>query len=71
MDTDFDADEADPARMSESPGYAGWLRVPGSLLWDDLGALLLMQTQSLMDLWPLAKDDPEQVYRHPLGPVRG
>ncbi|ATY67167.1 hypothetical protein A9K55_000010 [Cordyceps militaris] len=71
VEAGFDVDEADAERLSESPGYDGWLRLQGSLVWDDLSALMLMQTQFLMDLWPLAKDDPEKVYRHPLGPVRG
>lgn len=68
VEAGFNAEEED---LSESPGYEGWLRLQGSLLWDDLSALMLMETQSTMELWPLAKDDPQKVYRHPLGPVSG
>lgn len=71
VESGFNAAEQDPGRMQESPGYEGWLRLQGSLLWDDFSALMLMQTQFPMELWPLAKDDPQKIYRHPLGPVQG
>ncbi|KAJ3484127.1 hypothetical protein NLG97_g7137 [Lecanicillium saksenae] len=71
VESGFNPEEEDPGRMEESPGYEGWLRLQGSLLWDDFSALMLMHTQYPMELWPLAKDDPEKIYRHPFGPVKG
>lgn len=47
----------------ESPGYKGTLRILGSLLWDELGALLIMQSAFLENLWPMAMHDAEGVYR--------
>ena len=67
----FDINKEDPGRLCESPGYEGWLRLQGSLLWDDLGALTIMETESLMELWPLAEDDSQKAYRHPLGRAFG
>ncbi|OAA55088.1 hypothetical protein ISF_08009 [Cordyceps fumosorosea ARSEF 2679] len=61
VEAGFDVNHQDPERVVESPGYQGWLRLPGSLLWDDLGAVMLMQTQHLMELWPLAEDDAAKV----------
>ncbi|PKS08187.1 hypothetical protein jhhlp_005463 [Lomentospora prolificans] len=49
----------------ESPGYSGTLRVLGSLLWDDLGAMLVNQGPHLADLWPLAMSHPKSVYEGP------
>lgn len=40
----------------------------GSLLWDHLGPMMLMQTQFPDDLWPLATHHPRKVYE---GPARG
>ncbi|KAH8650991.1 hypothetical protein BX600DRAFT_472889 [Xylariales sp. PMI_506] len=65
VDPDFDPNEENP-HAEESPGYSGTMRILGSLLWDDLGALIVMQTQGLFDLWPLAMNHPFQVY---VGPV--
>ncbi|KAF5671249.1 hypothetical protein FHETE_4219 [Fusarium heterosporum] len=48
---------------SESPGYQGTLRILGSLLWDELGALLVTQSALLVDLWPMVISDPENTYR--------
>ncbi|KAF9767770.1 hypothetical protein IL306_015027 [Fusarium sp. DS 682] len=47
----------------ESPGYRGTLRILGSLLWDELGAMLVMQNALLKDLWPMAMHDAEGIYR--------
>ncbi|KAF5693114.1 hypothetical protein FDENT_2256 [Fusarium denticulatum] len=47
----------------ESPGYKGTLRILGSLLWDELGALLVMQSAFLEHLWPMAMHDAEGIYR--------
>ncbi|VTT78466.1 unnamed protein product [Fusarium fujikuroi] len=47
----------------ESPGYKGTLRILGSLLWDELGALLVMQSAFLENLWPMAMHDVEGIYR--------
>ncbi|RKL31590.1 hypothetical protein BFJ72_g10994 [Fusarium proliferatum] len=47
----------------ESPGYKGTLRILGSLLWDELGALLVMQSAFLENLWPMAMHDAEGIYR--------
>jgi hypothetical protein len=65
VDQDFDATKP-REREEESPGYDGTLRVLGSVLWDDLSALVVLQTQHLEDLWPLALDHPLGVY---VGPV--
>ncbi|KAI1751549.1 hypothetical protein F4782DRAFT_540824 [Xylaria castorea] len=59
----------DPAqgadRPAESPDYGGTLRVLGSLLWDDLSALVASHTQHLESLWPLAMNHPSHVYVGP------
>ncbi|KAJ9416839.1 hypothetical protein FOXG_13011 [Fusarium oxysporum f. sp. lycopersici 4287] len=47
----------------ESPAYKGTLRIQGSLLWDELGALLIMQSAFLENLWPMAMHDAEGIYR--------
>lgn len=65
VDADFDPEEG-LGRAGESPGYEGTLKVRGSLLWDDLAALVATQTQHLSDLWPLALKHPQRVY---VGPV--
>ncbi|KAK8076516.1 hypothetical protein PG994_003788 [Apiospora phragmitis] len=52
-------------RSDESPFFDGSLRVLGSLVWDDVGALLLTQTQGLAELWPLAMEHPLEVYVGP------
>ncbi|KAI1123769.1 hypothetical protein F5Y10DRAFT_280694 [Nemania abortiva] len=59
----------DPAegadRPAESPGYGGTLRVLGSLLWDDLSALVASHSQHLEKLWPLAMSRESHVYVGP------
>ncbi|KAL7896714.1 hypothetical protein HDV63DRAFT_378348 [Trichoderma sp. SZMC 28014] len=70
IDVDFDPNAPDDERSEESPGYSGVLRVLGSVLWDDLGALLVTQTQHLSDLWPLAMNHPHSVYQGPLGEIQ-
>ncbi|KAL6897607.1 hypothetical protein GGI43DRAFT_97691 [Trichoderma evansii] len=69
IDADFDPNEPADERSEESPGYSGVVRVLGSLLWDDLGALVLSQTQHLFELWPLAMNHPQNVYEGPLGQI--
>lgn len=49
-------------RPDESPGYSGTLRILGSLLWDDLSALVASHSQHLESLWPLAMNHPSLVY---------
>ncbi|KAM0338454.1 hypothetical protein ACHAPU_011331 [Fusarium lateritium] len=61
VDTTYDPSEV--AEDSESPGYQGTLRILGSLLWDELGAMLITQSASLTNLWPMAISDPESTYR--------
>ncbi|KAF4950773.1 hypothetical protein FGADI_7969 [Fusarium gaditjirri] len=51
------------AENVESPGYKGTLRILGSLLWDELGALMVMQSEVLENLWPMAMHDAESIYR--------
>lgn len=54
----------------ESPGYKGTLRILGSLLWDELSALLTVQSAFLENLWPFAMSDADKVYRGlGVGPV--
>ncbi|KAL7934005.1 hypothetical protein V8C35DRAFT_322167 [Trichoderma chlorosporum] len=67
IDADHNPDEVDSERLEESPGYTGVMRILGSLLWDDVGPLMFMQTQYLLDLWPLAMHHPLGVYEGPLG----
>ncbi|KAI0098899.1 hypothetical protein GGR51DRAFT_417210 [Nemania sp. FL0031] len=65
VEADFDpAKGAD--RPAESPGYGGTLRVLGSLLWDDLSAMIASHSQHPETLWPLAMNHPSHVY---VGPV--
>ncbi|KAJ6440997.1 BUD22 domain-containing protein [Purpureocillium lavendulum] len=71
VDVDFDPEDKDEQRDAESPGYEGTLRILGSLLWDDVGAMLQLQTQHLADLWPLAMNDGRLVYQGPLYRGRG
>jgi hypothetical protein len=65
VDPDFDPEEEN-THSEESPGYSGEVRILASLLWDDLGAMNMMQTQGLFDIWPLAMKHPLKVY---VGPV--
>ncbi|KAK8015611.1 hypothetical protein PG991_008499 [Apiospora marii] len=59
-------DPNDPTfRSEESPFFEGKVRVLGSLVWDDVGALLLTQTQGLAELWPLAMEHPLELYVGP------
>ncbi|PTB69334.1 hypothetical protein BBK36DRAFT_1165614 [Trichoderma citrinoviride] len=69
IDAYYDPNEVDGDRAAESPGYTGVVRVLGSLLWDDLGPLVFMQTQHLFELWPLAMRHPLGVYEGPLGRI--
>jgi hypothetical protein len=41
------------------------MRVLGSLLWDDLGALAATFAQDLERLWPMARENPGKVYVGP------
>ncbi|KAJ4005007.1 hypothetical protein NW752_011520 [Fusarium irregulare] len=61
VDAKFDGTDASP----ELPGYKGTMRILGSLLWDELGAMLTTQGASIQDLWPFAMSDSERVYRGP------
>lgn len=56
-------------RSDEEPGYSGWVRIVGDLVWDELFPLFLLQSQGLGDFWALAEQDVDHIYRHPLGPV--
>lgn len=66
VDAELNPDEKDPDEEIESPGYTGTLRLPASLLWDDIGAMLVMQNQMLIDLWPLAMTRPALMYEGPV-----
>ncbi|KAF4951146.1 hypothetical protein FSARC_12997 [Fusarium sarcochroum] len=57
--------EATDEKDDESPGYQGTLKILGSLLWDELSAMLVRQGAFLDDLWPMAMSDPESIYRGP------
>ncbi|KAM0264301.1 hypothetical protein ACHAQJ_000791 [Trichoderma viride] len=70
IDADYDPNEADGERSDESPGYSGVVRVLGSLLWDDVGAVVFTQTQHLFELWPLAMNRPETVYEGPISEIQ-
>ncbi|KPM42938.1 hypothetical protein AK830_g3638 [Neonectria ditissima] len=66
VDAKFKPDNDNLGRGSESPGYTGTLRVLPSLLWDDIGAMLVMRNQTLVDLWPLAMTRPALMYEGPV-----
>lgn len=66
VESSYDANEPND-REDESPGYPGTIRILGSVLWDDLCALLSMQTLFLEDLWPLAMYHPFGVYTGAVG----
>lgn len=70
IDADHDPNEVYTERSDESPGYKGVVRVLGSLLWDDVGPQVFMQTQHLFELWPLAMHHPQGVYEGPLGRIQ-
>ena len=55
--------EASDEESEEAPGYQGTLRILGSLLWDELGAMCIRRSISLKNLWPMAMADPERIYR--------
>ncbi|KAM0424905.1 hypothetical protein ACHAPT_009961 [Fusarium lateritium] len=63
VDPTFDPKAAEGDRGA--PGYKGTVRVLGSLLWDDLGALLITQSAWLVDIWPLAMSHPHGIYKGP------
>ncbi|KAL2687933.1 hypothetical protein Neosp_005503 [[Neocosmospora] mangrovei] len=44
------------------PNYEGKVRVLGSVLWDDVGALLFTQSSTLDEIWPLAMNRPHGIY---------
>jgi len=69
VDPDFDPEDPD-ARLDESPGFDGSMRILTSLLWDDWGVLDVMQVQTLSGLWPLAMHHPLTVYTGPVVDVQ-
>jgi hypothetical protein len=69
VDADFDPAEG-LDRPEESPDYPGKFRVLGSLLWDDLSAVIASHTSSLASLWPLAMNHPDQIYTGPGTKIR-
>ncbi|RMJ16026.1 hypothetical protein CDV36_004322 [Fusarium kuroshium] len=60
VDPDFDPETKPEDRRL--PSYKGSVRVLGSILWDDLGALLVTQSILLDDTWALAMSHPHEVY---------
>ncbi|KAI0476526.1 hypothetical protein GGR56DRAFT_666094 [Xylariaceae sp. FL0804] len=64
----------DPAegawRPDESPGYPGTLKILGSLLWDDISALIASHASSLEGMWPLAMNHPAHIYVGPVVSIR-
>ncbi|KAJ0419195.1 hypothetical protein BJY00DRAFT_314263 [Aspergillus carlsbadensis] len=61
IDVDFDPN--DPGnRADESPGYTGGLRILGNLVWSELYPMLIMQSATLEDLWPMAMEHPRKLY---------
>ncbi|KAL2833049.1 hypothetical protein BDW59DRAFT_180548 [Aspergillus cavernicola] len=61
IDADFDP-TCPPERPDESPNYPGHLRILGNLVWSELYAMLVLQSATLEDLWPLAMEHPLKVY---------
>ncbi|KAK3690300.1 hypothetical protein B0T22DRAFT_404771 [Podospora appendiculata] len=59
-------DPAEPEPADECPGYEGSLRILTSLLWDDVGAQVVLDVMWLADFSPLAIHHPLNVY---VGPV--
>ncbi|KAH7133726.1 hypothetical protein EDB81DRAFT_805026 [Dactylonectria macrodidyma] len=66
VDADFDPNYQDDRIKHESPGYSGSVRVLGRLLWDDVGAMYQAQNHQLVDLWPLAMNNPALIYEGPM-----
>ncbi|KAL6914620.1 hypothetical protein FSST1_012380 [Fusarium sambucinum] len=61
---DGEEEEEPPSEQDhETPGYDGTVRILGSLLWDELGAMQTTQGVLLKHLWPYAMSDIEKVYR--------
>jgi hypothetical protein len=60
VDPDFDHETKPEDRRR--PNYKGNVRVLGSVLWDDVGALLTTQSTTLDDIWPLAMNRPHGIY---------
>ncbi|KAI8671973.1 hypothetical protein NCS56_00659500 [Fusarium sp. Ph1] len=60
VDPDFDPKTKPENRRR--PNYEGNVRVLGSVLWDDVGALLITQSTPLDDIWPLAMNRPYGIY---------
>lgn len=60
IDPDFDPKTKPEDRRR--PNYEGKVRVLGSVLWDDVGALLITQSTPLDDIWPLAMNRPHGIY---------
>ncbi|KAL4925972.1 uncharacterized protein BDV17DRAFT_283583 [Aspergillus undulatus] len=68
VDPEFNLEEG-PDRPDETPGFPGYLRILGSLVWGDLFGMLASQCSILKDLWPLALDHPDRVYAGPVVPL--
>jgi len=67
VEADFDPNHPE-ARLDESPGYKGQLKVLGNLLWSDIFSQSFFGTQYIQVLWPCAMLHPNKVYS---GPVVG
>lgn len=64
VDAGFDPKERGE-HADESPHYPGQLRMLGNLVYSDLYAMLMAQTQDPVEFWPLAMNHPELVYTGP------
>lgn len=60
VDPDFDPKTNSEDRRRSN--YEGNVRVLGSVLWDDVGALLITQSALLDEIWPLAMNRPHGIY---------
>ncbi|KAG8670327.1 hypothetical protein FPOAC2_09677 [Fusarium poae] len=63
VEEEGEGDEPPSEQDHEVPGYNGTVRILGSLLWDELGAMQTTQGVLLKHLWPYAMSDVEKVYR--------
>ncbi|KAL5337982.1 hypothetical protein BJX70DRAFT_408921 [Aspergillus crustosus] len=61
VDAEFDP-AAPNERAEESPGYQGHMRISSNLVWSELYPMLIMQSATLEDLWPMAMEHPLKVY---------
>ncbi|KAH7014257.1 uncharacterized protein B0I36DRAFT_436315 [Microdochium trichocladiopsis] len=66
VDVQFDPSAPPHEHSDESPEYAGEVRLRGSLLWDNVMPASILQSESIEDLWPMARVHPRKMYTGPV-----